>query len=198
MITFKNNNNSEPYQELRRYYERALNLKQKNIEAILISSYSNSLKEVDSRLVNLKLVDNSNFVFFSNYESAKSKQFSSHSQISAVIFWNEANVQIRMKANIAKIPYKDSDEYFKKREKSKNALAISSKQSRQIGSYNEVCNKYKETLEGRNLEIRPDYWGGYNFVPYYFEYWEGHKSRLNHRVAYVFEKNNWISSTLEP
>lgn len=198
MITFKNNNNSEPYQELRRYYERALNLKQKNIEAILISSYSNSLKEVDSRLVNLKLVDNSNFVFFSNYESAKSKQFSSHSQISAVIFWNEANVQIRMKANIAKIPYKDSDEYFKKREKSKNALAISSNQSRQIGSYNEVCNKYKETLEGRNLEIRPDYWGGYNFVPYYFEYWEGHKSRLNHRVAYVFEKNNWISSTLEP
>ena len=103
-----------------------------------------------------------------------------------------------MKANIAKIPYKDSDEYFKKREKSKNALAISSNQSRQIGSYNEVCNKYKETLEGRNLEIRPDYWGGYNFVPYYFEYWEGHKSRLNHRVAYVFEKNNWISSTLEP
>ena len=198
MITIKNNNKSKPYQELRRYYKKALNLEQKNIEAILISSYSKTLKEVDSRLVNLKFVDNKNFVFFSNYESAKSKQFSSHSQISAVIFWNEANVQIRMKANIAKIPYKDSDKYFKERNKSKNALAISSNQSREIKSYSEVCDKYKETLEGRNLEIRPDYWGGYYFIPYYFEYWEGHKSRLNHRVAYVFENNNWLSSTLEP
>lgn len=198
MITFKNNNNSKPYKELRRIYEKALNLKQKNVEAIHISSYSNSLKEVDSRLVNLKLVDDNKFVFFSNYESAKSKQFSSHSQISAVIFWNEANVQIRMKANIAKIPFEDSDKYFIGRKKSKNALAISSNQSRQIESYDEVCNKYKETLEGRNLQIRPDYWGGYYFIPYYFEYWEGHESRLNHRVAYTFEDNNWTSSILEP
>ena len=198
MITFKNNNNSKPYKELRRIYEKAMNLKQKNVEAIHISSYSNSLKEVDSRLVNLKLVDDNKFVFFSNYESAKSKQFSSHSQISAVIFWNEANVQIRMKANIAKIPSEDSDKYFIGRKKSKNALAISSNQSRQIESYDEVCNKYKETLEGRNLQKRPNYWGGYYFIPYYFEYWEGHESRLNHRVAYTFEDNNWTSSILEP
>ena len=44
----------------------------------------------------------------------------------------------------------------------------------------------------------PDYWGGYSFVPYYFEFWEGHQSRINKRE--VFEKidNVWKHFILQP
>ena len=45
---------------------------------------------------------------------------------------------------------------------------------------------------------RPDFWGGFSFVPYYFEFWQGHKNRLNKR--HVFEQKDGmggaISSTL--
>ena len=68
--------------------------KQKNIEAISISSYS-SKQEVNSRYVNLKFVNNNEFIFFSNYKSPKSIEFDSHKQITALIYWCNTNTQIR-------------------------------------------------------------------------------------------------------
>ena len=52
-------------------------LSQKNIEAISISSYDLKHKEVSSRFVNLKFLENDEFIFFSNYDSPKSLAFNS-------------------------------------------------------------------------------------------------------------------------
>jgi len=198
LINFKNINTDIPFKEFRRFFKLALDLKQENIDAMLISSYSHLTNEVNSRFVNLKTVDNDNFIFFSNYESPKSKDFLSHPQISAVIFWSRINLQIRIKAKIKKISNKDSDLYFKSRDITKNALAISSKQSRVINSYNEILKRYNHVLEVEDLTRRPNYWGGFSFSPYYFEFWEGHKSRLNKRNVYQLNKKEWVHSILEP
>lgn len=199
MTIFKNNNESEPFKKFRDLYKDAESLGQDNIEAILICSYSKQDEEVDARFVNLKSLDNNKFIFYSNYESPKSKQFQSHTQISAVIFWGKSNVQIRMKANITKISEIESNNYFLSRDKKKNALAIISRQSEIIGSYNEICNLYESKLSNEDqLNIRPDYWGGYAFVPYYFEFWKGHESRLNYRKAYYLKDSEWKSNTLQP
>lgn len=198
MIVFKNNSNSRPYKKFRAFYKKAANLNQKNIEAILVSSYSTSQKEVDSRFVNLKFIDDDKFIFFSNYQSPKSVQFLEHNQVSAVIFWNKPNVQIRIKAVIQKIPEIDSNNYFETRAIDKNALAISSHQSQKISSYSSVRKEYEQILNNKDLKTRPAYWGGYSFIPYYFEFWEGHDSRLNHRISFENNKGEWISSTLQP
>ena len=89
-------------------------------------------------------------------------------------------------------------EYFAKRDIKKNALAISSKQSNKIASYEDVSVNYEKSLQKDNLEQCPEYWGGYSFIPYYFEFWEGHESRLNKRQ--VFEKKNdeWNQFFLQP
>ena len=149
MIVFENNNDLEPYKKLRDLYDLALSKNQMNIEAILIASFSHEDNEVDSRFVNLKYVNNEKFIFFTNYESPKSKQFESHSQISAVIYWNKVDIQIRMKAKILKLDSIHSDEHFKKRKKEKNALAISSKQSQPIDSYENVEKDFAEVMKVR-------------------------------------------------
>ncbi len=198
MIELKNLNNEKPYLIFKELYDKSIYAKQENIEAILIASFSIDSNEVDARYVNLKIIDGDKFIFFSNYNSPKSTQFNSHSQISAVLFWNSINTQIRMKAYISKVPAKISNEYFKLRSEDKNALAISSMQSTQIRSYEDVEIKYKKTLSEANLTIRPEYWGGYSFVPYCFEFWEGHKSRLNKRDLYQLKNNKWQHSILQP
>ena len=198
MIELKNLNNEKPYLIFKELYDKSIYAKQENIEAILIASFSIDSNEVDARYVNLKIIDGDKFIFFSNYNSPKSTQFNSHSQISAVLFWNSINTQIRMKAYISKVPAKISNEYFKLRSEDKNALAISSMQSTQIRSYEDVEIKYKKTLNEANLTIRPEYWGGYSFVPYCFEFWEGHKSRLNKRDLYQLKNNKWQHSILQP
>ncbi len=82
MIKFINNNKTKPYLKFQDLYKKALSANQNSIEAIAISSYDSNKKEVDSRFVNLKIVDNEKFIFFSNYCSPKSVQFNSFNQTS--------------------------------------------------------------------------------------------------------------------
>ena len=198
MIEFNNISNETPYRIFKEKYEDSLNANQKIIEAICISSFSFEENEVNARFVNLKFVKDKEFIFFSNYESPKSRDFISHDQVTALIYWNATNVQIRMKAKIKKTSKEFNMEYFANRDIRKNALAISSKQSNKIASYEDVSVNHEKSLQKDNLEQCPEYWGGYSFIPYYFEFWEGHESRLNKRQ--VFEKKNdeWNQFFLQP
>ena len=198
MIKFINTNQDAPYLKFKEKYDNAFLNKQKNIEAISVSSYSVALREVNSRYVNLKFVENKEFIFFSNYNSTKSEDFKSHNQVTALIYWNSINTQIRLKAIIKKKSKKYNNEYFIDRPIDKNALAISSNQSKPIESFNKVKENYNKSLKNDDLRKCPEYWGGYAFTPYCFEFWEGHKSRINKRE--VFEKIDdvWKQSFLQP
>ena len=198
MINFNNLNQEIPYLVFKEKYDAALNAGQKSIEAIVISSFNNKKKEVDSRFVNLKVLENNKFIFFSNYNSPKSIAFKTHNQIAGLFYWPSINAQIKMKAKIEKTSLKYNHDYFEKRLPEKNALAISSNQSMPINSYEDIEKKYKKSLQLNNLKQCPDYWGGYSFTPYYFEFWEGHDSRLNKRDIYIRDGVNWIHSILEP
>ncbi len=198
MIQFDNLSDDIPYRIFKEKYDESLIANQKIIEAICISSFSSIDKEVNARFVNLKFVKDKEFIFFSNYESPKSKDFISHDQITALIYWNSTNVQIRMKAKIKQKPREFNVEYFAKRNIKKNALAISSNQSNKIASYEDVSKNYKKSLREDNLELCPEYWGGYSFIPYYFEFWEGHNSRLNKREVYEMKNNEWDHFILQP
>ena len=46
-----------------------------------------------------------------------------------------------------------------KKKKEKNALAISSKQSQPIDSYENVEKDFAQVMKQENLQIRPHYWG---------------------------------------
>ena len=198
MIQFNNLNQEIPYLLLKEKYDEAVDAGQKGIEAISISSYNNEINEVDSRYVNLKFITNDEFIFFSNYDSPKASSFISHSQIAALVYWPSINVQIRMKAEIEKTSNDYNQKYFFDRSEQKNALAISSNQSKSIDSYSQVKENYNKSLKNDDLKKCPEYWGGFSFTPYYFEFWEGHESRINKRE--IFEKIDgvWEQSFLQP
>ena len=44
----------------------------------------------------------------------------------------------------------------------------------------------------------PEYWGGYSFTPYYFEFWKGHESRINKREVFDQIDGVWKQSFLQP
>jgi len=171
MIKFNNLNQEMPYQLLKEKYDEAIDAGQKGIEAISI---------------------------FSNYDSSKASAFNSFNQIAALLYWSNINVQIRMKAQIKKTSKEFNQKYFFDRSEDKNALAISSNQSKLIESYSQVKENYIRSLKNDDLKKCPEYWGGYSFTPYYFEFWEGHGSRINKRE--IFEKIDdvWKNSFLQP
>ena len=199
MIKFMHLSEERPYKKFKESYKEAIDKKQSAIEAASISSYNNDLNEVESRFVNLKYIVKDEWIFFSNYNSAKSKSFKLHPQISAVFYWKKINTQIRIKAQIYKTSEEFSDKHFASRSAEKNALAISSNQSRPAESFDKIREKYLATLNNKNLlQTRPTYWGGYSFKPYSFEFWTGNDFRLNKRSLYQKNKENWDYYILEP
>ena len=199
MIKFLNLNSEKPYIHFQSLYQEALDNGQKGIEAISVSSYNQIKKEVEARYVNLKYIADNEWIFFSNYHSPKASQFESHSQVSILIYWASINAQIRMKAKIFKTSSEFSDEHFQGRTKEKNALAISSNQSQVIDSFDEVTKNFNETLKSISSDtVRPDSWGGYSFIPYYFEFWQGHKNRLNKRHVFEQQDKEWVERLLQP
>ncbi|MDA9039823.1 pyridoxamine 5'-phosphate oxidase family protein [Gammaproteobacteria bacterium] len=198
MIQFNALHQETPYLLLKEKYDKALNAGQRGIEAISISSYNKEISEVDSRYVNLKFISNDEFIFFSNYDSPKAFSFNSHDQIAALLYWPSINVQIRMRAKIKRTTNEYNQNYFFYRSEEKNALAISSSQSKPIDSYNQVKENYNKSLKNDDLKKCPEFWGGYSFTPYYFEFWEGHESRLNKREAYEKSDDSWKHLILQP
>ncbi|MDA9570427.1 pyridoxamine 5'-phosphate oxidase family protein [Gammaproteobacteria bacterium] len=198
MIEIQDINASEPYKRFIEFYNKAVKYKQPFVESIVISSFNKLTKQVESRFVNLKYVLNNEWIFFTNYNSNKSQDFKEHNQISVLLFWHSINVQIRIKANIKKTNTNFNQMHFSKRSIEKNALAISSRQSSKIDSYASVIKNYDKSLKNKDLKKCPDYWGGYSFTPYYFEFWEGHESRLNKREVFNKVDDEWKHSFLQP
>ena len=199
MIDLINIASDIPHNKFLDLYNRAFDKKQRGIEAVAISSYDKSSNEVESRFVNLKYISGNQWIFFSNYLSPKAMQFKSHDQISALFYWGAINSQIRLKAKINKSPMDFSDNHFQSRSKEKNALAISSRQSEPIDSFDSVKKNFHAALTAIDSKSqRPEYWGGYSFTPYYFEFWEGHENRLNRRHVFSMEEGSWIEYLLQP
>ena len=199
MIKFINPSTDRPYIYFQSLYQEALANDQRGVEAISVSSYNQKMNEVEARYVNLKYIADDEWIFFSNYNSPKAIQFMSHSQVSILIFWQSINTQIRIKAKISKTPPEFSDKHFQGRTLEKNALAISSNQSQVTDSFDKVTKNFYKTLDAMTPDTkRPDFWGGFSFIPYYFEFWKGNKNRLNKRHVFEQKDNEWIESLLQP
>tara|TARA_Y200000002_G_scaffold348490_1_gene324472 strand:+ start:2871 stop:3473 length:603 start_codon:yes stop_codon:yes gene_type:complete len=200
VITFIDLCEKEPYEVFKKLYVKAQNAGQKAIEAVAVSNFNDAERMVDSRFVNLKYIKNNEWIFFSNYNSPKSKALiEPNNRVSVLVYWQSINVQVRIKANIFKTNEKFSDQHFLSRDKHKNALAISSDQSRKVDSFSNIKSKFDDTLKQKSLLMtRPSYWGGFSFIPFYFEFWEGQEFRLNKREVYEEINGDWIKYTLQP
>jgi len=186
-----------PYHEFIKHYKNAEKSQQLNIEAACLSTISDTNKP-SARFVNIKYINNREIIFFSNYKSHKADNINFNSNIALTLFWSSVNTQIRINGKVKKLSNERSNSHWEKRSKSKNALAISSAQSSKSISYQEVIDNYEFTLENDDLSSRPNYWGGYTIDPSYFEFWTGHKSRVNKRKIFEKKDIDWKKYFLNP
>jgi pyridoxamine 5'-phosphate oxidase len=186
-----------PFHEFLKLYKNAEFSNQKNIEAACLATVSDQRKP-RTRYVNIKYINDNEIIFFSNYTSAKAIEINSNKNIALTFFWSSANIQIRIEGKINKLSGTRSDQHWKIRSKYKNALAISSDQSSLSGSYQEVIDNYNNSLNLDDLSVRPNYWGGYVIQPSYFEFWQGHESRINQRTIFKRNKTLWSKYYLQP
>ncbi len=126
--------------------------------------------------------------FYTNYDSAKGQEMAAHSKCALTFFWQPLERQVRIEGFIKKVPSNLSDEYFQKRPLGSQIGAIASQQSRVVSSrlvLEEMFKKIENDFKKIGSLKRPENWGGYVVIPFYWEFWQGRENRLHDRIAFM-------------
>lgn len=189
-----------PFKQFELWFNQAMQAELLEPNALTLSTVGKDLKP-SQRTVLLKMYDEKGFVFFSNYNSKKSKHIDENPNVSAHFAWLGLERQVRIEGVIKKIPKGESLKYFLSRPKGSQLGAWVSHQSKVVNSRSVLENKFDEMRKKFSKgEIPfPSFWGGYQIIPNYFEFWQGGLNRLHDRFVYELNsKNIWEVKRLEP
>ena len=153
-----------------------------------------------ARVVLLKDFNNHGFVFFTNYESKKSKQLLQNPYAALVLFWPELQRQVRIEGQVKKTDDAESDSYFRTRPEKSKIGAWASPQSQAIPNRKYLENlksDFQEEFSGKTIS-RPPNWGGYILQPNLIEFWQGRPNRFHDRIQYTLVNEQWAIERLAP
>jgi pyridoxamine 5'-phosphate oxidase len=189
-----------PMEQFHIWFQQAVNADVDEVNAMTLAT-ADATGVPSARIVLLKGIHESGFVFFTNYESHKGKELASNPKATLLFFWPALERQIRITGLVTKVSENESDEYFKSRPLASQIGAITSPQSQIIPNRQWLENKEKEitataTAENTN---RPNHWGGYCVQPVHMEFWQGRPSRLHDRILYTLQNDaTWTIERLAP
>jgi len=154
----------------------------------------------EARTVLLKAFDEKGFVFFTNYNSAKSQQLDFNANCCLLFFWKELERQVRINGTAERISMKESIDYFDSRPDGSKIGAWASPQSMVVAGkawLKETFDYYAERFKHGQIP-KPPHWGGYRVKPTKIEFWQGRPSRMHDRILYTPEGEGWKRERLAP
>lgn len=187
-----------PIQQFQLWFSDVLQTETADPTAMVLSTLD-SEGHPDSRVVLLKGIEDGSFVFYTNYNSAKSKQMQANPAVALNFYWPSLARQVRIRGDVEKIDTQQSDDYFSSRPIASQWSALISKQSTEIASRAEL-EAALEALRNKNQQpvVRPEYWGGYRVTPREMEFWQGRDNRLHDRIHYSRQLKGWLIRRLAP
>ena len=153
------------------------------------------------RIVLLKEVRESGFVFFTNLGSRKAKELADNPKVSCHFPWFFMERQVRVCGVAERLTLAENARYFFSRPKESQLAAFASKQSQPISSRELLTTQFsqmKAKFANKSLPT-PDFWGGFRIVPHQVEFWQGGEDRLHDRFEYNRQQDgSWATQRLMP
>jgi pyridoxamine 5'-phosphate oxidase len=152
-----------------------------------------------ARIVLLKGVDETGFVFYTNYASRKGRELAANPAAALTFLWKELERQVRIEGVVAKVTPAESQEYYDTRPLGSRIGAWASPQSDVIADRAWLERRWEELgREHGEHPPLPPHWGGYRLKPDYLEFWQGRRSRLHDRIAFTRNGKEWEIKRLAP
>jgi pyridoxamine 5'-phosphate oxidase len=190
---------ADPLVQFRQWFDEAIRAELLEPNAMTLATVAPDGSPA-ARIVLLKGLDDTGFVFFTNYESAKGRQLAHQPRACLLFFWGELERQVRITGQVERLPEEESLAYFRSRPRGSQLGAWASPQSRVIASRDELDAQLTQ-LEARYADADiplPPFWGGYRVIPAAVEFWQGRPSRLHDRLLYTRAGGEWTRVRLAP
>ncbi|NDV99205.1 pyridoxamine 5'-phosphate oxidase [Salipiger sp. PrR002] len=190
----------DPFEIARNWLKEAEGTEPNDPNAIALSTVdAEGLPNV--RMVLLKEIEASAFVFYTNYESAKSKEILGSGKAAFVLHWKSLRRQIRVRGFVDREDGPQADAYYASRSLKSRLGAWASKQSRPLASRAALMAEVAKitATKGPNPP-RPDYWGGFRITPVEVEFWADGAFRLHDRFVWrrTSVSDEWTVTRLNP
>ena len=189
-----------PVEQFRAWFVDAAKLEGRDATAMLVATADASGRP-SARVMLMKAFDEEGFVFFTNYESRKSRELTENPRAMLLFFWEDLGRQIRISGRVERVSEEESDKYFLSRPRASQLGAWASPQSEVIPNREHLERRLKAVEErfGDGPIARPPNWGGYRLVPEEFEFWLGGVDRLHDRFRYLrAPEGTWAIERLAP
>jgi pyridoxamine 5'-phosphate oxidase len=191
---------SDPIAQFERWFQEALDTKVLEPNAMNLSTV-NEHNRPSSRIVLLKGIEKSKFLFYTNYQSSKGKELSANPACALTFFWPELERQVRIEGTADRVAEATSEKYFQSRPRGSQIGAWTSPQSAVLQSrtiLEERALEIEKKFEGMSSLPRPKQWGGYQVEPFIIEFWQGRPNRLHDRIQFSKIDNAWNICRLAP
>lgn len=156
----------------------------------------------DVRMVLLKGCDRRGFVFYTNFESNKSRELHANMKAALLFHWKSLRRQIRIRGAVEFGTEAEADAYFASRPRKSRIASWASQQSRPIEGRAELEEAFAACdakYPGEDVP-RPPHWKGFRVKPQSIEFWRDGAHRLHDRV--VFSRTSpdaaWQKTRLAP
>ena len=191
---------SDPILISKRWLEEAEKTELNDANAMALASVDQAGMP-NVRMVLLKEIDETGFIFYTNYNSVKATEIFDSGKVALVIHWKSLRRQIRVRGEVERTSEEQADKYFKTRSLNSRYGAIASEQSKPLSSRDELTQRVAAVMKSTsgNPE-RPKYWGGFKIKPIEIELWADGEDRLHNRFRYTRGSTgyDWNSQRLFP
>jgi pyridoxamine 5'-phosphate oxidase len=188
-----------PFRQFAHWFEEALETGLVPEPNAMVLSTVSPLGQPRGRYVLLKGFDESGFVFFTNYGSAKGRDLDAHPKAALTFGWIEMERQVCIEGTVSRTSRGAVESYFRTRPRGSRLGAWASDQSKVVPG-REVLERGLAEADARFPEEvpPPPAWGGFRLAPVSIEFWQGRTNRLHDRLRYRLEGRKWIIERLAP
>lgn len=190
---------ADPIEQFDLWLEDSITTKCDEPNAFVLSTVKDNKPR--ARVVLLKGIHEDQFIFYTNYESAKGHEIQDNDFVSLTFLWLPLQRQIRIEGRVKKVDPSLSEDYFHKRPRGSQLGAIASPQSKKVstrGELEKLFHDAEKKFAGVEVLPRPENWGGYAVKADYFEFWQGRNNRMHDRICYEKDQASWKLSRLAP
>ncbi len=153
-----------------------------------------------ARIVLLKGVDISGFVFYTNKDGRKGLELQANPRAALLFHWKTRQRQVRIEGRVEHVSDAEADAYYASRARVSRLGAWASQQSRPLPERAELERRVAEfdaKYPGDAIP-RPPHWSGFRVMPAYIEFWQDMPFRLHDRRTYTRVGEGWATGRLYP